>query len=129
MGWSDIFGGGSSNSKEEFWKTLNSEEQLDELVERSKTTPVVIFKHSTRCSISTSAKGRLDRGWDFNSDEVEPYYLDLIQFRNISTQIAERFGIQHESPQLILLQGGKAVYNASHYNVRPEGIREHLVAK
>jgi bacillithiol system protein YtxJ len=124
MGWKDIFAGGST--KVDDWKTLDSEAQLDEIVERSKSIPVAIFKHSTRCSISSSAESRLERGWDFKADEVELYYLDLIQFRDISNSIATRFSVPHESPQLILFKDGKAVYNASHYNVRAEGIRAEL---
>lgn len=98
------------------WNELTSLEQLEAVTDESKQQPVVIFKHSTRCSISSMAFDRLQRAWD-DGENVKPYYLDLIQFRDISNQIAERFGIVHQSPQVILLKDGKAVYDNSHMGI------------
>jgi len=96
------------------WNTLDSVEQLDTLIEESQTQAVAIFKHSTTCSISAMAKNRLERQWKFSEAEAKIYYLDLLSYRAISNEIASRFGVTHQSPQLILLKGGKPVYDASH---------------
>lgn len=99
------------------WKQLTSVSQLDEIVERSKETPVLIFKHSTRCSISSMARFRLEDDWDFPASDLEPYYLDLIAFRNVSQAIADRFSIHHESPQVLLIRNGECTYDASHLDI------------
>jgi bacillithiol system protein YtxJ len=94
------------------WIPLLEEAQLATIKDQSKQQPVVIFKHSTRCSISAMAKGRLER-------ETAPagvlfYYLDLLQYRPISNKIAEVFEVAHESPQVLLIQHAACVYHASH---------------
>ena len=71
------------------WINLQSEDQLQEIVSNSNSKPQVIFKHSTRCSISSMAKNRLDK--KENPDGIDFYYLDLIRHRNISNKIADRF--------------------------------------
>lgn len=108
------------------WKTLETLEHLDEAISRSHEVPVALFKHSTRCSVSFMAKKTLELTWDFNADEIEVYFLDLIRFRAISNEIAQRLGIHHESPQLILLQDGQAVYNASHNDISVDALQTKL---
>ncbi len=100
------------------WIALEREEQLEQVIADSRQHPVVIFKHSTRCSISTMAKGRLDRseepqGMDF-------YYLDLIKYRSLSNQIAEVFHVHHESPQILLIKDGNCTYEESHNGIDME---------
>lgn len=106
------------------WKELNKIDQLEEIQLYSNQKPIAIFKHSTRCSISAAAKGRLERKWDdyFENEELDVYYLDLLRHRDISNAIAELYDIEHESPQFILINEGKAVYNASHFGINPEKI-------
>lgn len=99
------------------WLQLTSLEQLDQIAERSKAVPCLLFKHSTRCSISAMAKHRLEAEWDFSPDAVEPYYLDLIAFRPVSSAIAERFSVYHESPQVLLVKDGVCFYDASHLDI------------
>lgn len=106
------------------WTPLETTEQVEEIIVRSQTTPQVIFKHSTRCSISSVAKNRLEKaeappGIDF-------HYLDLLSYRPISNAIAERFGIYHESPQILLIKDGRCVYNESHMGIDMEELREQL---
>ena len=109
------------------WINLNTVQQLNDIREKSKTTPQVIFKHSTRCSISSMAKTRLERsaipqGADF-------YYLDLISNRPLSAKVAEEFKVQHESPQVLVVMNGQCVYNESHYGIHMEDIKEQLTAQ
>jgi bacillithiol system protein YtxJ len=111
------------------WHTLNTAEQLEILAEESKTQPVVIFKHSTICSISATAKSRLERQWaEAGLEDVKPYYLDLIAFRPVSNQIAEVFRVRHESPQLLLIQDGVCTYNGSHFNIKVDEIKKRITA-
>lgn len=103
------------------WIPLQRMEQLDELVANSVNRPQVIFKHSTRCSISTMVLDRLERenppeGWDF-------YFLDLLTYRTISTAIAEKFQVHHESPQIILVKNNEVVLDESHMAIQMNELR------
>ncbi|EON77013.1 general stress protein [Lunatimonas lonarensis] len=107
------------------WKKLEEITQIDQLIEESKTRPVVVFKHSTRCSISSMAWNRITRSWkDEDSQKVEPYYLDLIAYRAISDAIASRFAVPHASPQVILIKNGEAVYDTSHMGINYEELMD-----
>ena len=100
------------------WINLNSVEQLTEIDEKSKNKVQVLFKHSTRCSVSTFAKRILTSEY---SEEVklkaDVYYLDLIAFRELSNIIASKYGVIHESPQILAIKDGKCIFNASHSDV------------
>ncbi len=100
------------------WNKLESIETLQTINELSETTTVLIFKHSTSCSISTMALGRLERNWkESEMQNIKPYYLDLIAHRAISNRIAELYHIPHESPQALLIHKGKCIYDASHTDI------------
>jgi bacillithiol system protein YtxJ len=98
------------------WRLLTDLGQLNEIIQESTEKPVVIFKHSTRCYISKSALKQFENEFDIQ-DKVIPYFLDLIEHRDISNEIAVRFGVEHQSPQLIFVKDGKAVYDASHESI------------
>jgi bacillithiol system protein YtxJ len=97
------------------WIPLTTETQLAEIKESSVTRPVVIFKHSTRCSISAVAKSRLERA--AAPETISFYYLDLIRFRSISDRIAADYNVPHESPQVLLIRNGECVYDESHSGI------------
>ncbi|PVW13533.1 bacillithiol system redox-active protein YtxJ [Marixanthomonas spongiae] len=99
------------------WHMLSKMEQLDEIVEESKKQAVAIFKHSTRCGISRMVLKQFEKEYDLNENQLKLYFLDLLQNRDISTEIANRFKVHHESPQLIVLKGGKVVYHDSHQGI------------
>jgi bacillithiol system protein YtxJ len=109
------------------WNTLNSVGQLDKLVEESKEFPVLIFKHSTRCSISRMVLDRLERNWNQTEmSHIKPYFLDLISYREISNQVAQQFDVEHESPQVLILSDGKSVYDRSHMGIDYHQIAEEV---
>ena len=111
------------------WHPLTSLEQLDEIQEESKNTPVVIFKHSTACSISSTAKSRLERQWaGAGLDHVKPYYLDLLRYRPVSNEVAEFLQVQHESPQLLLVQDGVCTYDVSHLGISAGALKKQIAA-
>lgn len=95
-------------------------------MEHSTQQPVVIFKHSTRCPVSSMALRMLERDWDISESEVAPYFLDLIRYREISNQITDELGVRHESPQLILIKDKQAVYDASHQMISANLLKEAL---
>ena len=105
-----------SNESKINWTELTDLGQLNEIIATSIEKPVVIFKHSTRCSVSRMALKQFENEFD-SRDKVTPYFLDLIAHRNISNAIAHHFGVTHQSPQLILIKDGKAIYNVSHSDI------------
>ncbi len=107
------------------WNKLESEEQLEQLKADSGEQKVLIFKHSTRCPISSMALDRLERSWkNEEMESVSPYYLDLIALRNVSSKAAEIFNVQHESPQVLLIENGKCIYNASHMGISYDAVKK-----
>jgi len=103
------------------WTELKSEEQLTALLNNSSQPEIqgiLIFKHSTRCSISKMALSRLERDWNLHDEKISAYFLDLIKFRDVSNKIAELLKVTHESPQVLLIKNGTCFYNASHNKIR-----------
>lgn len=104
------------------WTDLTEVAQIEEIVAQSAQQPILIFKHSTSCSISSMAKSRLERQWNFEAEAIKPYYLDLIANRAVSNAVAEHFGVTHQSPQVLLVKEGACVYNASHNSIAVRAI-------
>lgn len=106
------------------WNSLIDQSQLELLKKESLTQPVLIFKHSTSCSISRATLDRLERNW--NEKEMEtfkPYYLDLLTYRTISNKIAEEFEVEHQSPQVLIIENGKAIYHNSHFGIEYKNLK------
>jgi len=108
------------------WNALTEIKQLDSIVEESAEKPVVIFKHSTRCSISRMALKNFEREYNLEESEVAPYFLDLLEHRDISNEIAQKFQVIHQSPQLLLIKNGKSVYDASHSEIDAEVLKSKI---
>ena len=108
------------------WKNLEHLTALEELDTASFTHPILILKHSTRCSISDVAKARLDREENLNG--VDFIYLDLIKHRDISNALAEKFNVHHESPQVLLIYKGECVYDESHIGISMAEIKEQVAS-
>ena len=108
------------------WIELTSEDQLNVIFEKSKEKPQVIFKHSTRCSISAMAKGRLERS--LAPENADFYFLDLIAHRNISNKVSSSFNVFHESPQILIIRNGECTYDESHGSISMDEIAEQVSA-
>jgi len=105
------------------WQDLKEEAQLTTIQEASFVKPQLIFKHSTRCPISTTAKSRFERTYQAEyGEKIDFHLLDLITFRALSREIAEKWQVTHESPQVLFIQEGKVSYHESHYGIAWEGI-------
>ena len=128
MGLFGLFGSKEPSEKKEQkqlpWKRLTSVEQLDVILESSKTKSVAIFKHSTRCGTSSMVMRQFERSYDLPEGQMDLYYLDLLSFRNVSNEVAARFQVWHQSPQLLVIRNGNVVYNASHHSIHASKLEQ-----
>jgi len=106
------------------WQKLDSSLVIDDLITASMSQDVLIFKHSTSCSLSYIAKSRLEDQWCFTNEVVLPYYLDLKTYRDLSNTVAEKFSIHHESPQVLVIRQGQCIFDASHLDISVSDLRE-----
>lgn len=125
----NIFKENANTSKEEIketakFYTLDKMEQFDEIVEISQTKSVVLFKHSTRCSISRMALKQFDAEFNYPEEKIDWYLLDLLNHRDLSNEIASRYNVMHQSPQIVVIRNGKAVFNASHDSISAEDLKQ-----
>jgi len=114
----NIFGSseeGNPSSKIE-WRQLTDLGQLNEIIDLSNEKAVLIFKHSTRCSISRFALKQFENEFDLE-EKITPYFLDLLNHRDVSNEIANRFDVFHQSPQILLIKNGKAIFSTSHDDI------------
>jgi bacillithiol system protein YtxJ len=109
------------------WTELSSIDQLEDIKQKSFNQPQVIFKHSTRCSISSMAKSRLERS-KISQENIPFYFLDLIEHRNISNNIAQVFDVEHASPQVLVIKNGECIYDESHSGISMDEIVEQAAA-
>ncbi|WP_310594605.1 bacillithiol system redox-active protein YtxJ [Flavobacterium sp.] len=112
----------NTNTSKINWIALTDLGQLNEIMDLSHEQPVAIFKHSTRCSISRMALKQFENEFDLEGS-VTPYFLDLLNHRDISNEIATRFEVYHQSPQLLLIKEGKSIYDASHSDIDAEELK------
>jgi bacillithiol system protein YtxJ len=98
------------------WSLLESTGQIEQIKKESNEQPVLIFKHSTRCNISRTVLSRLERNWP-PALNAKIYFLDLLSFREISSRVADVFEVVHESPQVLIIKNGKAVWHESHLGI------------
>ncbi|WP_299456176.1 bacillithiol system redox-active protein YtxJ [uncultured Microscilla sp.] len=107
------------------WSVLTDEATIGKIKEASRQGKVLIFKHSTRCGISANVLYDLESAWI--TDEMEgltPYYLDLIRYREVSNQVAQTFGVMHQSPQVLVIENGKCIYHTSHRAINYGGLKQ-----
>lgn len=97
---------------------ITDKKSFEELASRSKDRPVVIFKHSLTCPISAAAYEQMA---EFDGEIA---LIEVQRARELSTEIENRFGIAHESPQVIVLRNGQVVWNASHFKITADAVVE-----
>lgn len=107
------------------WNNLTDASQLDELDGMSAIMPVLVYKHSARCNICNAVMNRLERSWSReDSERLRPHFVDVLRNREVSTAIAERYGITHESPQALVIRNGRCIYSSSHMDIRYQDLLE-----
>lgn len=104
------------------WKNITDPDQISDI--KTQAGYSLIFKHSTRCSVSMMAKKRFELDWEVIPEDTNLYFLDLISHRAISAQIAETFHVHHESPQILLIKNGDCVLDASHSDISADEVAE-----
>jgi len=109
------------------WEVLADIRQIEEIKNLSKEIPILIYKHSSRCSTSSMVLSRLERSWKPQDAKIfKPFFLDLITYRNISNAISDVFNVEHESPQILIIDKGNSIYNRSHFEINYETILDAL---
>ena len=127
MGLFDFFGSKSTSNKVEVatqvpWEELKNWDQLGEIVRYSHEKPVVIFKHSTRCGVSSMVLRSFENHYNLEDGSVRIYYLDLLAHRDLSNEVAMRFQVIHQSPQILVIKNGQTVYHASHHSIHAQDL-------
>ena len=110
----------------EGWQSLAEEQQIEEVLAASQEKPILIFKHSPHCGISAMVKHQVERDWEFSEEELSVFYVDVIHSRPTSRALAERLGVVHQSPQVILIHKEKVVYATSHHMISVKALKEAL---
>lgn len=125
MGWSDLFGKNKQEGNALPWEQLTATEQLEGVLKDSHTRPQLIFKHSSRCSISSMALERFGREWDTGTG-ADLWFLDLIRYRDVSNAVAVQTGITHQSPQVVVLMNGQVTHDASHSGISAQAAKDAI---
>lgn len=102
---------------QDHWQNISDIDSFQELLEKSNEKPLVIFKHSNRCSISSMALSRFS---DYAEDIAEKSYLalvDVVADRSVSMHIADEISVQHQSPQVLVIKNNKVIFHNSHNGI------------
>lgn len=123
-----IFGGSSEPKEEKIlpWIALNNLEQLNDIEEKSKTKTQVIFKHSTRCGISRMVMNQFVDAYNLTETDLDLYYLDLLNYRDVSNEVGYKFQVLHESPQILVIKNGQTVAHASHGVINEMPLKNYI---
>ena len=99
---------------------IDDVESLDRFIFEAGETPAIVFKHSNTCGVSARVYREI-------SQVTRPVGIVIVQHaRDVSDEIARRFGIQHETPQAIIVCGARVLWSASHYAVKAHAVEEAL---
>lgn len=112
MGWFS-----KKESDELAWEKVSSVGQIDSLIEMSNEVPILFFKHSTRCGVSSMALNRLSTNWKLTPEECKLAFVDILAFRDVSNYLAESLAVSHQSPQAILIKNKEVIYHSSHSGI------------
>jgi len=107
---------------------LHEKQDLEQLLKQSRKEPVLLFKHSTQCSRSAAVIEGFEAFERKNPSLVCGLIL-VIEDRDISDEVEERFAIRHESPQAILIVNEAPVWHASHWKITEDALEEAVIAR
>lgn len=111
------------------WEPLESVDQLDNVIKNSTLKPKVIFKHSTRCGISRMVLRQFENGFEKNNDEVTFYFLDLLNYKEVSAAVASKLNVVHQSPQVIILYNKEILHTESHQGIDIKKVQQIVTSK
>jgi len=106
------------------WKRLSNDQELNALTEESFQLPVLIYKHSTRCSLSDITQLRLERSWESDPLDLSPYFLDLVFNKEVSDAVEHQFQVRHQSPQVLVIYQGKCIFQSSHLSISHRALKD-----
>ena len=124
-----MFGYRTSKEVEETylsWTPLISVEEINTIKEISKNHSILIFKHSTSCGISRMVMKQFESLFNEENKHLKVYYLDLLNFREVSSKLSEVFQVIHQSPQLLVVKNGISVYDESHYEITKVNLSKYI---
>ena len=117
----------SSRPKTVFpWTKITSDKQLVTAFEESNEKPVLFFKHSTRCSISSMALSRFEQNAEQLNEICALYFIDLLEFRQVSNKLEEISNVMHQSPQVIVVKNREVIYTETHSSIDAKEIERQL---
>ncbi|MDH5476012.1 MAG: bacillithiol system redox-active protein YtxJ [Cyclobacteriaceae bacterium] len=100
------------------WEHLENENQLLHVLEKSSEKTQLIFKYSSTCSLSNMIFNRFENDWESNAmKNINPVFLDILSYRGVSNKIESTLKIRHESPQVLVIENGKCIYDCSHMSI------------
>ena len=126
MGIFDKFTNKVTTENQIDWTALTEIKQLEEIVAESAEIPVIIFKHSTHCGISRMALRGFEADYNYGENEIKPYFLDLLRYRDVSNAVAEKFRVTHQSPQILVIKNGESIFDTSHGDINVEALRNKI---
>ena len=105
------------------WINIETVEELKDAISDTEDTSGLFFKHSTRCNISAMALNGFESQWE-EDEKCNLYFIDLIAHRDVSNTLSELTGVEHQSPQVILVKNNEAIYTASHNGITAREIKK-----
>lgn len=126
--FSRLFNGNSETNEEKQlpWLDVTELSQLKAVKEKSGTKTQIIFKHSIRCGISRMVMNQFVEDFNFDNGEVDLYYIDVINHRDVSNAVANIFDLVHESPQLLVVKNGLVVAHESHGSINSMDLKAYI---
>jgi len=107
------------------WIKLDSENNIEDIKNRSLDKRILIFKFSPRCAINILMRGLFEREWIEDEMEMKTYFLDIMEYPGLSKKIETEFNVIHQSPQILIIENKKCIYSASHGGVDYKKIRRY----
>jgi bacillithiol system protein YtxJ len=106
---------------------LMTVEQWEEALKGTSNRPLLVFKHSTSCSVSAGAIEEFTNYVeDSKSSPIDFAIVHVIEERPVSNAIAEQLGVKHASPQAILVKDGAPIWDTSHWHITYAFLTEKL---
>ena len=126
MGIFDKVKNAVSGTDLDYWKVLDEESQVEEVLKASYERAQLVYKHSHRCSICFIAKQNIEEKSDAISEQADMYFVNVVKSRPVSNSLTEKLGVRHESPQALLIRNGDVIWYASHHSIKGKAIIDAL---
>ena len=105
------------------WQNLTSLDQLEKIIEESRVKPALIFKHRNSAEESVQAKERMENDWSIPEDQLVCYIVDVMEDKDIASEVSEFAGIPNAFPQVLLFADGVAMYDEAHEMINVKKIK------